>query len=46
MITSELFESHVDLRRFCNKNNITKEKIIAINYIPDSVFHYVIIYEE
>ena len=46
MIKSDFFDSHKDLTKFCNRNNITKEKIITIIYRPDTVSHYVIFYEE
>lgn len=46
MIKSDLFKTSIELSTFCNENNITKEKIITINYLPNGVFHYAIFYEE
>ena len=45
MIGHELFMDGYEVAKFCNKKNITKEKIIALIYREDKAYCYELFYE-
>ena len=45
MIKHKLFTHGYDVVVFCNEENITKEKIIAVVYREDKEFCYELFYE-